>query len=127
MTLPELPYNFHDAGIASIVLGPRHEVTLLVGLDDPNHPPHHEVYVRFGGITNYQEVSTFMEKVPLPKAPGAYRARIDELDYDTRENSKHGSLIFRLELDWVGQIVIRCRNVTSGPSHELPSQPELRN
>ena len=127
MTLPELPYHFHDAGVASIVLGPRHEVTLHAGLDDPNHPPHHEVYVRFGGITNYQEVSSFMERVPPSRAPGAFRTRIEELDYDTQENSKHGSLVFRLVVDGVGQVIIRCRNITSGPSHELPGQPELRN
>jgi hypothetical protein len=124
MTLPELPYNFHDAVVASIVLGPRHEATLHVGLDDPDYPPYHEVYVRFGGITNYEEVSKFMERVPLPKAPGAYRTTIEQLDYDTQENSKHGSLVFRLTLDAVGQVVIRCRNITFGPSPVLRSRPE---
>jgi len=127
MTLPELPYNFHDAGVDSIVLGPRNEVTLRVGLDDPNHPPHYEVYVRFGGITNFQEVSSFMDRVPRSKAPQAYRTRIEMLDYDTQESSTHGSLVFRLVLDGAGQAVIRCRNVTSGPSHDLNSAPEPSN
>jgi hypothetical protein len=119
MTLPELPYNFHDAGVDSIVLGPRNEVTLLVGLDEPGDPSHSNVYVRFGGITNYQEVASFTERVPGPKAPQAYRARIEILDYDTQENSRHGSLVFKLVLDAAGQVLIRCRNVASGLAHEL--------
>lgn len=128
MALPELPYNFHDAGVDSIVLRPRNEVMLLVGLDDPSYLPHHQVYIRFGGITNYQEVSSFMERVPGPKAPQAYRARIEMLDYDTHEHSKLGSLVFRLVLDGVGQVLIRCRNVTWGLAHKLhnvrsPTEP----
>ncbi len=126
MTLPELPYNFHDAEVVSIALGPRREVTLLVDLDDPNHPPDRMVYVRFGGITNFHEVSSFMERVPRSKAPGAYRTRIEMLDYDTQEKSKHNSLVFRLVLDPAGQVLIRCRNVTSGPSDGLQSQPEIQ-
>lgn len=123
MTLPKLPYNFHDAGVASIVMGPRREVTLVVGLDDPDYPPHQGVYIRFGGITNFAEVASFIERVPPPTTPDAYRDRIDALAYDTHEQSKHHNLVFRLVLDTVGEVRIRCRNVTTGPSSDLDSRP----
>ena len=112
MTLPELIYSFHDAGVASIAIGPRREATLIVGLDDPNYPPHHRVYIRFGGISNFSEVALFFERVPRPVTKDAYLARIDSLDYDPQEQSRHHNLVFRLELDMVGQLRIRCRNIT---------------
>jgi hypothetical protein len=122
VTLPDITYNFHDAGLASLVVGPRREVTLIVGLDDPSHTPHYRVFIRFGGITNFSEVATFLEQVPDPKFPGAYRARIDNLDYDPQEQSTHHNLIFRLELDMIGLVRIRCGSVTAGPAPNLVNQ-----
>ena len=126
MTVPKLPYNFHDAGIASIMLGPRNEVTLLVGLDDPDLPPHHSVFIRFGGITNFSEVNSFLERVPRPKDPEAYWTRIETLEYDTQEHSKHNSLVFKLVLDDERQILIRCRNINTGKSHDIDSHHEAQ-
>ena len=122
MTLQKLPYNFHDAEIASIIVGPRREVTLVVPLDDPDHAPHHAVYIRFGGITNLSEVTSFMERVPGPKVPGAYWTRIETLDYDTGEQSRENSLVFRLVFDQVGQVLIRCRNITTGTGNDPNNQ-----
>jgi hypothetical protein len=120
--LPKLPYNFHHVGIASLSIGPRRELTLVVGLDNPDYPPHYSVYVRFGGITNFAEVATFLAKVPLAKAQNAYRARIDSFDYDSQEPSKQHKQVFHLVLDMVGQTVIRCANITAGPLGGLNSQ-----
>jgi hypothetical protein len=122
MVLPKLPYNFHDAGVASITIGPRREVTLVVALDDPTHPPHHRVYIRFGGITNFSEVATFLEQVPSPREQDAYRARIDRLDYDPHEQSGQHNLVFQLSLDMVGEVRIRCRNVSAGPDSSLDNE-----
>jgi hypothetical protein len=122
VTLQEITYNFHDAGVASLVVGPRREVTLIVGLDDPSYAPHHRVFIRFGGITNFSEVATFLEQVPDPKFQGAYRARVENLDYDPQEQSTHHNLVFRLELDMIGLVRIRCGSVTAGPAPNLANQ-----
>lgn len=111
----ELPYSFHDAGIIDIRIGPRREVTLIVDLDDPNYPPHKRVFIRFGGITNLAEVSTFLGEVPPEKSDDAYRARIERFDYDTKEQSKSHNLIFQLALDMLGHVQIRCQNVMVEP------------
>ena len=124
MVLLGLPYNFHDAGVASISVGPRREVMMVVGLDDPAHPSHHSVYIRFGGITNFAEVTTFLEQVPPASAQDAYSARIDGLDYDPEEQSRQHNLVFRLVFDMIGQVRIRCRNVTAGPTSNLGSQTD---
>lgn len=126
MTFPELPYNFHDAGVASIQVGPRNEVTLILGLDDPEHQPHLSVYIHFGGVMNFSEVSSFLDTVPRPKVPEAYWTRIEMLDYDTQEYSKHNSLVFRLVLEYVGQILIRCRNVTTDTRQDVDSHDEAQ-
>jgi hypothetical protein len=78
----KLPYNFHDAGLADVTPGPRREVLLAVNLDDLDFPSHFDVNVSFGGISNYPEVKRFLERVPPTAFPGAYRERIDFLDYD---------------------------------------------
>ena len=124
MMLPKLPYNFHDAGVASITMGPRREVTLIVALDDPAHPPRHGIYIRFGGITNFSEVATFLEQVPFPREHDAYRARINVLDYDPYEESRQHNLVFQLELDMVGQVRIRCRNVSTGSASSIGTQTD---
>ena len=124
MVPPKLPYNFHDAGVASVKVGPRREVTLDAGLDDPAHPPHHSVYIRFGGITNFSEVAPFFEQLPLPREQSTYRARIDRLDYDPKERSMQGNLVFRLALDIIGEIRIRCHNVSAGPGSNLDNQAD---
>jgi hypothetical protein len=122
MVLPHLRYNFHDAGVTTVTAGPRHEVMLVVGLDDPTYPPHNSVYIRFGGVTNFAEVTTFLEQVPPAKAQDAYVARIDGLDYDPEEQSRQHNLVFRLALDMIGQVRIYCRNVTEGPASDLGSR-----
>src|SRR3954464_4146389 len=111
MALPELSYNFHDAGLISVELGPRREVTLVVALDDPGQPRHLNVRVRFGGISNFSDVEAFCARVPKPVAPCAYLTQVEELNYDSNSQSTHGNLSFALELEYVGSIVIRCRNV----------------
>jgi hypothetical protein len=87
----------------------------VVGLDDPDYPPHYSVYVRFGGITNFAEVASLLAQVPQAKMQNAYQARIDSFDYDPQEPSKEHKLVFHLILDMVGQVRIHCSNVKAGP------------
>src|SRR5690242_11835853 len=100
-------------------MGPRREVTIAVALDDPAHPPHHGVSIRFGGIMNFSEVARFLEQVPFPKERHAYLARINRLDYDPQEESRQHNLVFRLALDMVGEVRIRCRNLSAGSESNL--------
>lgn len=92
---------------------------MVVGLDDPARPAHHLVYIRFGGITNFEDVTAFFERVPPLKAPHAYAARIDKLNYDPEEESRQNQLVFLFELDAVGRVQIRCRNIAVGPISDL--------
>jgi hypothetical protein len=124
MVLPKLPYNFHDAEVALITVGPRREVTLVVSLDDPARSPRDGVYIRFGGITNFSEVAMFFEQVPFPREQDAYRARINGLDYDPHEESRWHNLVFQLEVNMVGAVRIRCRNVSTGCTGDVGTQTD---
>lgn len=109
-----LPYNFHDAGITHIILGPRHELTLFVDLDEPPSQSGQAVYIRFGGIKNYEESEAYVKKIPQQRSPNAYRARIDNLKHDHHTPQKQGHPVIRLELEGIGEILIHYRKVTSG-------------
>jgi hypothetical protein len=113
ISLPqELPYELHDAGIVDIEAGPRKEATITVGLDDPRFPPHQLVRVRFGGITNFSEVAAYFVQVPAPVQPDWYRARIEEFGFAPDKVSRANKLVFRLTLEYLGPLTIRCRNIT---------------
>src|SRR5689334_2194296 len=115
MTVEPLPYDFHDGGLLEVKLGPRREVTLTVGLALPGRMGDHMVDARFGGITNFEDVRAFFKRIPVRPAPDVFVDRIDGLDYDEAEVSRVNGLILRLQLEWHGQIVIRCRNIAVRP------------
>jgi hypothetical protein len=81
--------------------------------------------MRFGGITNFAEVTTFLERVPPAKAQDVYVARIDSFGYDPKEQSRQHNLVFSLALDMFGQVRIRCRNVTARPTSNLASPTKV--
>lgn len=112
MTVPNLKYNFHDAGLAQVKLGPRKEAGLTVILVEPVAPNNHTVVIRFGGISNFEQVQDYFQKIEAPAYPDACLARIDDLSYDQKEKSLANKLIFNLELDRFGSAQIRCRNIS---------------
>jgi hypothetical protein len=116
MASNQLLYNFHDAALTDFTVGPRSEVMLILGLDDPKHPPHYSVSVRFGGILNFPEVTDYLTRIPPAASGDAYRTRVDNLTSVRYEHPRYRQphMVYRLELDALGSVLIRCSNFTVG-------------
>lgn len=107
-----LPHTFHEGIIEDFQLGPRRELilTISVALLPPGRTAGrmewYDFRVRFGGITNFEEVRSFF-------SPGVKREEVSCLAYDKDELSRPNRLIFRLEMmgDY-DPLIIRCGNVT---------------
>ncbi|GAA4391088.1 hypothetical protein GCM10023186_40020 [Hymenobacter koreensis] len=94
-------YKYHDAGVASFRLGPRHELVLQVVLDAVWNPlTSCTIELRCGAIGNYSEVSTFcMRTLSRVVSPGAFLDTIDSVSV-TNETclisfSESGCLLIR--------------------------------
>jgi len=101
-------HNFHDGNLVSFTLGPRRELTLEIALDpvwNKESPP--IVYVRFGGIENYDEVASFVRALPPPQQPAGYIAEVIGLLF---VGDGPNSVI--LNLDRHGHIQVHSRHVT---------------
>src|ERR1700690_1589937 len=64
MTFRKLTYNCHDGRLVACKIGPEREITLDIDLNplsNPAGPP--TVTVRFGAISNFEEVRRFFEQV----------------------------------------------------------------
>jgi len=64
MTFIRLTCNCHDGRLVDCKVGPQREVALEIHLDpvwNPDGPP--SVSVRFGAISNFEEVRRFFEQV----------------------------------------------------------------
>ncbi|MBW4683289.1 MAG: hypothetical protein KME19_24860 [Microcoleus vaginatus WJT46-NPBG5] len=107
--LPDLKYNFHDALLEKVEVGPRREVTLHIILYSVYYEGGPSVQVRFGAITNFDSVSAFFSKIVDEESneEEGY-IRIDTLHYDKRKQSTAGKLFFCLASDWKGEIKIHC-------------------
>jgi hypothetical protein len=119
MNLPELHYNFYNASIHSVALGPRHEATLAMELWPQvngklarqwRRGEGEHINIRFGSIDNYTEVMAFF---------GSWEDNrnrshgLHYLSYSSEKKSKPGNLFFEFEWDWTGDhFVIHCRNIT---------------
>jgi hypothetical protein len=67
MDLPQFKYDFSHARINDVTVGPRREATLFIAplvWEGPNGRYGEVVRVRFGGIRNFEEVSTFFAEAP---------------------------------------------------------------
>jgi hypothetical protein len=71
------------------------------------------VHVRFGGITNFSEVRAYFAYLTLPTLPNAYLAHVEHLAYAAHLPSYAHRLIFQLDLDGCGSVLIRCRNIAT--------------
>lgn len=108
--LPDLRWNFHDANLESVRLGPRREVTLRIVLYSIFYPGAPRVEVRFGGIFDSETVHKYFERIQIQGGdePDSYLARFDALHYDSKKASKPGDLYFFLQLDHYGALKIHC-------------------
>jgi hypothetical protein len=105
VTTRELRHSYHDAGLVSFSLGPRHELTLLVA-----RPSHAESCIRFGAIVNFDEVSGFFAKLPRPPSAEAYLDRIESLAVLASSTAR--ALRVALVLDHGGSVEITCSHLT---------------
>ena len=108
-----LPFNFHDAWLITVQLGPRRELTLAMALVLPGWVDDQRAHIRFGGITNIHEVRVFFSRVPMSSRPRAYEFRVYGLDYDPEEPPRAHRPVFRLTLEYHDELTIHCRNVVA--------------
>jgi hypothetical protein len=108
MNLPDLKHDFHHALIDSVQVGPRREVTMTIqallwegqsGHLSPN------IYLRCGGIVNFDEVKAFFNMRPS--------LEVAWLDYAKSEKSKPGNLYFELQAERTDdKLIIQCSSLS---------------
>lgn len=117
--LPDLTHNFSHAGIDRVVCGPRREVTLTLTtfVLDParvgTFKPVKGITVRFGGIENFEDVSSFFAR--------AYHttSELADMRYSTTHASKPGRLFFDIVFERIdAEITIRCTSLTVEGPHD---------
>src|SRR5688572_11134930 len=109
--LRKLKYEYHDAGVTRVSIGPRREVTLTAQLDRCVAGRDAVVDIRFGGIANFLQVEGYFRGF-MADVGESYVGRIDGLGYDESVASTSRNLALRVELDGYGKVQIRCQNVT---------------
>lgn len=116
--LPDLQYNFYDAWIYDVTLGPRREITVHLELWPEGNNGHvvfqqssrFKVDVRFGGIVNLDEINAFFTSWVSSQN---YRNGLHYLAYDPLQLSKPDSLFLKFQFDRSGtELTIHCKNVT---------------
>ena len=110
MTLPQLPYNLHDAHLVRVISGPRRAVTFTLDVLNGRFQQQ-RVHIRLGGISNFTEVETYVARIPPARSRDAYVAQIDAFGYAPNVHSSAHNLIFELAIERVGLTRIRCRNL----------------
>ncbi len=114
MELPNLKHDFHHTLIHYVRLGPRREVTMTIqallwegqgGFRGPN------IFLRFGGIVNFDEVKAFLSKCPS--------LELAWLDYAESQSSKPGSLFIELQSERTDdKLVIQRSSLNVAESEE---------
>ena len=112
MELPNLRHDFHHALIASVRIGPRREVTMTIqallwegqhGYRSPN------IYLRCGGIVNFDEVKAFFSKCPS--------LEVAWLNYAESQKSKLGNFFIELQSERTDdKLIIQCSSINVGDS-----------
>ena len=108
MKLPDLKHDFHHAFIDSVQVGPRREVTMTIqallwegssGHRSPN------IYLRCGGIANFDEVKVFFNMSPS--------LEVAWLEYAESQKSKPGHLFIELQAERTDdKLIIQCSSLS---------------
>jgi hypothetical protein len=112
MYLPEFRFNFHDALLCEIVLGPRYDVTMIIQLDPVWNVGSKHVRLHFSKIENHNVVSSFCETIKQVDGEDELSVTIDRLEYDPQTKSKANDLHLLVSLDGYGDIQIHCGRLT---------------
>ena len=104
MKLPDLKHDFHHALIDSVQVGPRREVTMTIqALLWEGQSGHRSanIYLRCGGIANFDEVKAFFNTCPS--------LEVAWLDYAKCQKSKPGNLFIELQAERTDdKLIIQC-------------------
>jgi hypothetical protein len=106
-----LKYEYHDASVTGISIGPRREITLTAELDHCVSGHDAVINLRFGGIANFAQVEDFFRGV-IADLGESYVGRIDGLGYDESVASSSRDIVLRVDLDLYGTVQIHCQSVT---------------
>lgn len=108
MKLPDLKHDFHHAVIDSVQVGPRREVTMTIqalrweGVSGHLRP---NIYVRCGGIVNFDEVKAFFNTNPS--------LEVAWLEYTRSQKSKPGNLFVELQAERTDdKLIIQCSSLS---------------
>jgi len=106
--LPDLKHGFHHALIDSVRVGPRREVTMTIqallweGQSGHRRP---NIYLRCGGIVNFDEVKAFFNVYPS--------LEVAWLDYAKSQKSKPGNLFIELQAERTDDnLIIQCSSLS---------------
>ena len=108
MQLPDLKHDFHHAFIDSVQLGPCREVTMTIQAllwEGPSGRMGPNIYLRCGGIVNFDEVKAFFNTSPS--------LEVAWLDYAKSHQSKPGNLFVELQAERTdNKLVIQCSSLS---------------
>lgn len=126
--MDSIRYQYHDAELLDISLGPRRETTLTFDLYPVYYPDQPRVAVRFEGVFNLESVIKFLETVRNDfHQPDVYMARCGTLHLDDKTPSKENDVYVFLELSPHGHIRIHCQHAEETllqRGEERPTPPD---
>ena len=106
--LPDLKHNFHHALVESVQFGPRREVTMTIQAllwEGPSGHRSPNIYLRCGGIVNFDEVEAFFRMRPS--------LEVAWLDYSKSQTSKPGNLFIELQAERTdAKLIIQCSSLS---------------
>jgi hypothetical protein len=108
--LAPLRYDYGDAYLLSVSVGPHREATLTVDL---KHYPASRVGVCFDDLRNYDTVAAYLQRIRKdPQYHDVYLARFDAFHRGSEESSGADEARLFLHLDPYGAVQIHCQHLT---------------
>ena len=108
MNLPDLKHDFHHALIDGVQVGPRREVTMTIEVllwEGQSGHRSSNIYLRCGGIVNFDEVKAFFSMCPS--------LEVAWLDYAKSQKSKPGNLFVELQAERTDdKLIIQCSSLS---------------
>jgi hypothetical protein len=107
--LPSLRYDYNDARIDDVSIGPRRELNLVMAVltwEGSTGRYVEGIKIRFGGIENFEEVSSFFARQPHEQS------ELASLAYSAHRKSKMGQLFFEMVFERIdARLEIHCSSL----------------